>query len=108
MRLIWVDAKAEYFCAEGLTRFLKIRSDLPVVLILSQTLCGICACAASKSARSARIVGWAKARSAVPTNLRRCSWWRARFALPNPTRYSGPQPHQGKQSRWLARTCARI
>ena len=32
MRLIWADAKAEYFCAEGLTRFLKIRSDLPVVL----------------------------------------------------------------------------
>jgi len=29
MRLIWVDAKAEYFYAEGLTRFLKIRSDLP-------------------------------------------------------------------------------
>jgi hypothetical protein len=31
MRLIWVDAKAEYFRFPGLTRFLKIRSDLPVV-----------------------------------------------------------------------------
>jgi hypothetical protein len=31
MRLIWVDAKAEYFCARDLTQFLKIRSDLPVV-----------------------------------------------------------------------------
>jgi hypothetical protein len=31
MRLIWVRTKAEYFSIPGLTQFLKIRSDLPVV-----------------------------------------------------------------------------
>src|SRR5262245_35595147 len=30
MRLIWVRTKAEYFWIAGLTRFRKIRSDLPV------------------------------------------------------------------------------
>jgi hypothetical protein len=29
MRLIWVRTKAEYFCFRGLTRFRKIRNDLP-------------------------------------------------------------------------------
>jgi hypothetical protein len=33
MRLIWVGREAKYFCKRGLTRFLKIRSDLPVGLI---------------------------------------------------------------------------
>src|SRR5260370_39729629 len=28
--LIWVERKRKYFCKRGLTRFLKIRSDLPV------------------------------------------------------------------------------
>src|SRR6266404_1537888 len=31
--LIWVKGKQKYFCKRGLTRFLKIRSDLPVGLI---------------------------------------------------------------------------
>jgi hypothetical protein len=31
MRLIWARTKAEYFSIPGLTQFLKIRSDLPVV-----------------------------------------------------------------------------
>ena len=35
MRLIWARTKAEYFCAEGLTRFLIIRNDLPVVSIVA-------------------------------------------------------------------------
>jgi hypothetical protein len=30
MQLIWVGRKQKYFCKRGLTRFLKIRSDLPV------------------------------------------------------------------------------
>src|SRR5260221_2846831 len=30
MHLIWVGGEAKYFCFRGLTRFLKIRSDLPV------------------------------------------------------------------------------
>ena len=30
MPVIWVRTKAEYFSIAGLTRFLKIRSDLPV------------------------------------------------------------------------------
>ena len=33
MHLIWVRREAKYFCKRGLTRFLKIRSDLPVGLI---------------------------------------------------------------------------
>jgi len=28
--LIWVGSEAKYFCKRGLTRLLKIRSDLPV------------------------------------------------------------------------------
>jgi hypothetical protein len=31
--LIWARTKAEYFSIPGLTRFLKIRSDLPVVSV---------------------------------------------------------------------------
>ena len=34
MRLIWVRTKAEYFSIPALTRFRKIRSDLPVVPIV--------------------------------------------------------------------------
>jgi len=30
MHLIWVSGEEKYFCKRGLTRFLKIRSDLPV------------------------------------------------------------------------------
>ncbi len=30
MQLIWVRREAKYFCKRGLTRFLEIRSDLPV------------------------------------------------------------------------------
>jgi hypothetical protein len=33
MHLIWAGREAKYFCKRGLTRFLKIRSDLPVGLI---------------------------------------------------------------------------
>src|SRR5438128_11805720 len=38
MRLIWVRTKAEYFSIPALTRFRKIRSDLPVVPVLSHSL----------------------------------------------------------------------
>jgi hypothetical protein len=33
MQLIWVRREAKYFCKRSLTRFLKIRNDLPVGLI---------------------------------------------------------------------------
>jgi hypothetical protein len=38
MRLICVDAKAESFSIPDLTRFLKIRSDLPVVPVRRRRL----------------------------------------------------------------------
>ncbi len=38
--LIWVEREAKYFCKGGLTRFLKIRSDLPVGLICRSSMPG--------------------------------------------------------------------
>src|SRR5712672_944761 len=38
--LIWVEREAKYFCKRGLTRFLKIRSDLPVGQFLHSCHCG--------------------------------------------------------------------
>jgi hypothetical protein len=38
--LIWVGGEAKYFCKRGLTRFLIIRSDLPVVPICGSPMPG--------------------------------------------------------------------
>jgi hypothetical protein len=38
--LIWVECEVKYFCKRGLTRFLKIRSDLPVGLICRSSMPG--------------------------------------------------------------------
>ena len=65
--LIWVRTKAEYFSILGLTRFLKIRSDLPVVLV-GRTGCARLPLHAKQI--SSQSVGWAK--RAHPTKLR-CS-----------------------------------
>src|SRR5258705_7639652 len=40
MHLIWVRRKQKYFCFRGLTRFRKIRSDLPVGLICRSSIPG--------------------------------------------------------------------
>jgi len=68
MRLIWVDAKAEYFCAEDLTRFLKIRSDLPVVLICRRS-CTESALARQANQPAVRRVGKAQACPPLPSTV---------------------------------------
>src|SRR5258705_9521545 len=39
LEVIWVEREAKYFCKRGLTRFLKIRSDLPVGQFLHSCHC---------------------------------------------------------------------
>jgi hypothetical protein len=105
MRLIWADAKAEYFCMEGLTRFLKIRSDLPVVLLCRRPAQDLHLPGKQISPQRRRAVGKAhlsrrssKSEGAsVPTNAEHGDKWLARhncaFAyLANSFRSSLPLP----------------
>ena len=80
MPVIWVRTKAEYFCAEGLTRFLIIRSDLPVVLIVADPARNLRLRGKQISLRSAGL--WGGQSASVPTNSRRAHDGGHAIALP--------------------------